>query len=152
LVRITFARPAAKTMIRISKLADYAVVILAEMAREPAVLSATALASATTLPETTVAKVLKILAHGNLLTATRGASGGYALTRSAAQMTMRDIIEAMDGPIGIVDCTEHSRADCQLTESCQMKTNWSLVNDTIRASLAHVTLLDMMTKKSQEAA
>ena len=159
MVRISFAHLAAKynpsssaNMIRISKLADYAVVILAEMAREPAVLSATAIASATQLSETTVAKVLKTLAHGNLLAATRGAAGGYALTRAAVHITMRDIIEAMDGPIGIVDCTEHSRADCQLTESCQMKTNWTPVNNTLRAALTQITLADMMQNKMREVA
>ncbi|HCM83968.1 MAG TPA: SUF system Fe-S cluster assembly regulator [Alphaproteobacteria bacterium] len=134
-------------MIRISKLADYAVVVLAEMAKEPAVLSATALAAATGLSETTVAKVLKTLSAKNLLNATRGAAGGYELARTADQITMRDIIEAMDGPIGIVDCAEESRADCQLTDSCKMKSNWSLVNDTIRASLAHITLADMMAAR-----
>ncbi len=131
-------------MIRISKLADYAVVILAEMARDPAVLSATALAAATGLSETTVAKVLKTLSGKDLLNATRGAAGGYELARPADQMTMRDIIEAMDGPIGIVDCAEESRSECQLTDSCKMKSNWALVNDTIRGSLAHITLADMM--------
>lgn len=131
-------------MIRISKLADYAVVILAEMARDPAVLSATALAAATELSEATVAKVLKTLASKEILTATRGAAGGYALARAANQITMQQIIEAMDGPIGIVDCTQEIRTDCQLTDSCKMKSNWALVNDTIRASLAHITLADMM--------
>lgn len=135
-------------MIRISKLSDYAVVILAEMAEghkgQPAILSATALAAATQLSETTVAKVLKTLSGKNLLNATRGAAGGYELARAADQITMRDIIEAMDGPIGIVDCTQEERTDCQLTDSCKMKSNWSLVNDTIRASLAHITLADMM--------
>lgn len=131
-------------MIRISKLADYAVVILAAMAQEPAVLSATALAAATGLSETTVAKVLKTLSGRHLLNATRGAAGGYELARAADQITMRDIIEAMDGPIGIVDCAEETRSECQLTDSCKMKSNWSLVNDTIRASLAHITLADMM--------
>lgn len=131
-------------MIRISKLADYAVVILAELAREPAVLSATALASATNLSETTVAKILKVLARENLLTATRGAAGGYALTRAATQITVGDIIQAMDGPMGIVDCVEESRAECQLSESCKMKTNWSLVNDSILSVLARITLADMI--------
>lgn len=134
-------------MIRISKLADYAVVILAEMARDPAVLSATALASATELSEATVAKVLKTLAGKEILTATRGAAGGYALARTAEQISMQQIIEAMDGPIGIVDCTQEIRTDCQLTDSCKMKSNWSLVNDTIRASLAHITLADMMAAR-----
>jgi len=153
LVRIALILPETKYMIRISKLADYAVVILAEMARDPAVLSATAIASATTLPETTVAKVLKSLAQGNLLTATRGAAGGYAITKSAAQITVREIIETMDGPVGIVDCTEESRADCQLHDNCKTKTNWSLVNDRIRGVLSDLTLAHMMQQtKNCEAA
>jgi FeS assembly SUF system regulator len=143
-------------MIRISKLADYAVVILAELANsqpEPRALSAMALASATHLPETTVAKIMKNLARENLLVATRGATGGYALSKAPHQISVRDIVEAIDGPIGIVDCAEESRSECQLHDSCGMKTNWSIVNDTIRASLAHVTLADMMTQmKSAEAA
>lgn len=131
-------------MIRISKLADYAVVILAEMARQPAVLSATAMASATNLSETTVAKVLKILARENILIATRGAAGGYELSRSADQITITQIIEAMDGPIGVVDCAEETRADCQLSETCKMQTNWALVNDAIRSALSNVTLTQMI--------
>ncbi len=143
-------------MIRISKLADYAVVILADMAKgykgTPAVLSATAIASATHLSETTVAKILKTLAGGGLLNATRGAAGGYELTRTAAEISMRDIIEVMDGPIGIVDCTREERSDCQLNESCKMKNNWAPVNEAIRIALGNVTLADMMTQRNCEAA
>lgn len=137
-------------MIRISKLADYAVVILAEMARQPAVLSATAMASATHLSETTVAKVLKILARENILIATRGAAGGYELSRSADQITITQIIEAMDGPIGVVDCAEETRADCLLSETCKMQTNWTMVNDAIRAALSNVTLTQMIPNVCNE--
>jgi FeS assembly SUF system regulator len=131
-------------MIRISKLADYAVVILAEMARDPAVLSATAFASATSLSETTVAKVLKVLAQNQILVARRGSSGGYELARQADAISLCQIIEAMDGPIGIVDCAEESRVDCQLIEKCRLQANWSLVNDKLRYSLLHISLRDMM--------
>jgi FeS assembly SUF system regulator len=135
-------------MIRISKLADYAVVVLAELARghngKLAILSATALAAATQLPETTVAKVLKTLAAQNILSATRGAGGGYELTRPTNAITMLDIIEAMDGTVGVVDCTVEERTDCLLSENCKMKSNWSLVNNRVRNSLAEVTLYDML--------
>jgi FeS assembly SUF system regulator len=141
-------------MIRISKLADYAVVILGTLAQNQgntAVSSATAVAATTHLPETTVAKIMKTLARENLLIATRGATGGYALTKPAYQISVREIVEAIDGPIGVVDCAEESRSECQLHDSCAMKTNWSIVNDTIRASLHHVTLADMMTRMREAA-
>ncbi len=141
-------------MIRISKLADYSVVILAELSKgyrgEPAILSAMAIAAAIKMPETTVAKVMKTLARSGLLHATRGAAGGYALARPVDKISICEVIEAMDGPIGIVDCTQEDRADCLLAGTCELDSNWALVNDTIRTALSNVTLADMI--KQQEAA
>ena len=131
-------------MIRISKLADYAVVILAEMARQPAVVSTTAIAASTYLPETTVAKIMKSLTKANILSATRGATGGYQLLRAADEISICDIIEAVDGPIGIVDCTEESRAQCQISNTCKLQSRWAPVNERVRAAISQTTLADML--------
>ncbi len=133
-------------MIRISKLADYAVVILAEMSHAPATQSAASLAVAVGLAEPTVAKVLKILSKAELVTASRGATGGYQIARAAAQITAADIITAVDGPIGIVECTTGHESDCAFEKSCRMQANWGIVNTTIRSALTAVTLADMMQR------
>src|SRR3954462_13989152 len=88
-------------MLRLSKLADYAVVVLVRLAQGEAVQTSPGIAAVTGLPEPTVAKVLKALASGGLVTSQRGARGGYRLARPLASIPVADVVAAIDGPVPI---------------------------------------------------
>src|SRR5271154_2787632 len=103
-------------MIILSKLADYGVIVAAELASEPERrMNAGTLASATLLPQATVAKVLKSLAHAGIVAGSRGAAGGYRLARSASTVSVAEVVAAIDGAIGITQCTSHPAASRAVT-------------------------------------
>ncbi len=131
-------------MLRLNKLTDYAIVILVQMARDPAVRYNTpALAGATGLTETTVAKILKDLSKVGVVQSTRGAAGGYMLAQGSQCITVRNVIEAVEGPIAIADCVEGATGSCP-SLNCTLRGNWDKVNEAIIAALDAVTLRDMM--------
>ncbi len=131
-------------MIRLSKLTDYAVVILAAMAREPGTLfSAARVAQVTGVPEPTSSKVLKLLVKSQIVTSVRGVSGGYRLERAAADLPVAAIIAAMEGPISLTSCVSGSRESCALESKCAVHGRWTPVNAAIRGALEGVTLADM---------
>lgn len=135
-------------MLKLSRFADYAVVVLAEMARNgDDCLSAAALAESTGLSEPTVAKVLKQLAKGDLIVSERGAAGGYRLEKKAASLPVAEIIAAVDGPISLAACVEDSHESCALEGVCAMNGRWNAVNRAVVRALSAVTLADMMTEK-----
>lgn len=130
-------------LIKLSKFTDYAVVILGEMARmNGARMAASDVAARTNLPEPTVAKILKALTRGGILSSTRGVNGGYGLIRTADQITVADIITAMDGPISLTDCADNNA--CVLEGHCGMHGRWGKVNMAIRTALDSVTLADLI--------
>ncbi len=131
-------------MVRLSKLTDYAVVLLTQMVRRDGKIATTAiLAEITGLPHPTVSKVLKRLTKTGLLVAQRGATGGYALARSAEDISVADIVIALDGPIALTDCTEDSHQSCQMERNCPINGHWNRVNLAIRDALQSVTLAEM---------
>ena len=95
-------------MLRLSKLTDYAVVVLVRLSRETGVQTSPGIAAATGIPEPTVAKVLKALAGGGLVVSQRGAHGGYRLLRPLGAIPVAEVIAAMDGPIALTACVEGS--------------------------------------------
>lgn len=126
---------------RLSNLADYAVVMLAAAARaEGAVLSATALAERTGVPLATAQKLVGRLTAAGLLSSQRGAAGGFRLARAAGAISLAEIVEAVEGPIALAACVEAGRQDCGLDHHCHVKPHWAAVNDAVRASLAGVSL------------
>ena len=132
-------------MIKLSRLTDYAVVIMAEMAKNKSVrMSASALSVCTALPEATVAKVLKILTKDGLINSTRGVNGGYMLVIMPDDLNVRTIIEAMEGPITLASCVKGSQENCALEGMCGVNGRWTPVNAAIKAALAQVTLTDML--------
>lgn len=130
-------------MLKISKLADYAVVVLAAMENGERA-TAAGLSAATRLPEPTVAKVLKLLAKGKVVSATRGASGGYVLERSLKRIAVSDVIAAVDGPVSLTACVSGGKDDCGLAKSCSVHGRWDGVNIAIRTALESVSLADMI--------
>ncbi len=136
-------------MIKISKLADYAVVVLATLGQsDKALMTATGISAMTRLPEPTVAKVLKILAKGEILESVRGANGGYRLTKSSHAITVADIVRTIDGPIALTTCVDNNHAACDFEAGCPVKGRWDSVNVAVRAALESVTLADMLNTKN----
>jgi FeS assembly SUF system regulator len=135
-------------MIKISRLADYAVVVLTTLAKaEDAPLSAAELARASHLPEPTVAKVLKLLAQDNLVLSTRGAGGGYALSREPNDISLAEIIMAVDGPIALTSCVEGGDESCEFSAACPSKDRWGTVSGLLRSVLEKIALGDMIERK-----
>ncbi len=127
---------------RLSNLADYAVVTMSAAARHPgpARFSAAQLAAETGLPLPTVQKLAGKLVAAGLLRSLRGACGGLQLARPAASITLAEIVEAVEGPIALTTCVDASRHDCALEGSCAVRPHWSVVNDALRGALAEVPL------------
>lgn len=132
-------------MLRLSKLTDYAVVVLTrlEEAEDGSVMTAPGLAAATGLAEPTVAKVLKILAHAGLVEGRRGATGGYRLTRPLAGMPLTDVITAIDGPIALTACVDNAAGFCDAEATCPVRGRWDPVNDAIRRALSGISIADL---------
>ena len=132
-------------MLRLSKLTDYAVVVLTrlEEAEEGGVLTAPGLAATTGLGEPTVSKVLKTLAHAGLVEGRRGAAGGYRLTRPLAEMPLTDVITAIDGPIALTACVDNSVGLCDAEATCPVRGRWDPVNDAIRRALSGISIADL---------
>ncbi|MBY0579936.1 MAG: SUF system Fe-S cluster assembly regulator [Burkholderiales bacterium] len=133
-------------MLRLSKMADYGSQVMAYMARDNAVHSANEVACATGIAVPTVSKILKMLARGNLLSSVRGAKGGYVISRPPEAISIAQIIDAMDGPISITEC---STSTCLQESVCSTRSNWQGINTLIRDALEKVTLAQMMEPKPQ---
>ncbi len=129
---------------KLSKLTDYAVVLLSFLAtsnRGPQ--SAPALAEDTGIPTPTVAKLMKLLGRGGLVVSTRGTAGGYELNGEAGAITVAEIIVAIEGPIALTACVEDSDELCAVESLCGVAGNWDSVNTAVRTALNSVTLMDM---------
>lgn len=138
-------------MLRVTKLADYATVVLTVMAASQDVLSATEIAERAGLEATTVSKVLKPLSQAGLAEAFRGAHGGYRLARPAGSIRLIEVIEAIEGPLAVTECSTHA-GHCGIEQSCGMRTSWRRINDVIVQALTGVTLLDMLNPAPSPAA
>ncbi|MFW2831243.1 SUF system Fe-S cluster assembly regulator [Sphingomonas sp. ID0503] len=127
---------------RLSSLADYAVVMMSAAARHPAGarLSATSLSEETGVPLPTAQKLMGRLAAAGMFASARGTGGGFALSRTPDQITLADIVEAVEGPIALTACVDTERHDCALEGSCQVRPHWGVVNGAIRGALANVSL------------
>jgi FeS assembly SUF system regulator len=135
-------------MIRMTKTADYGIVLLTRMASRPDHLyTAVELSNQTGVPHPMVSKVLKLLARRGMLESHRGAKGGYALSRDPHEIPVIDVITALDGPIGITECIDDAPGECGQESICQVKGNWQRINDAIRRALAEVTLAEMTPAK-----
>lgn len=132
-------------MIRISRLTDYGIMLLTYIARDPALMTRNArdLAAAANLPQPTVSKILKILAREGLLVAHRGVKGGFSLARQPAEISVAEIISALEGPIAITECSVHTLGRCQLERLCPVGSHWQRINQAVRGALENLTLAEM---------
>jgi FeS assembly SUF system regulator len=130
-------------MLRISKLTDYATVILAALAKDAqSQRTATDIARICQLAAPTASKLLKSLHRAGLVESTRGLHGGYRLARPASQITAASILDALEGPLALTECsTGHSQCDIQA--NCSVGDSWQRINHAIRQSLEEVTLAEL---------
>ena len=131
-------------MIKLAKMTDYAVIVLADMAGHAALMSASEIAERTELPEPTVSKILKALAKHKIVASTRGSSGGYALNMKPEEISMADVVSATDGPIALTACVDEGSSCCDRSHSCSMKGQWNPVNLAMQNALENVSLQQMM--------
>ena len=131
-------------MLRIGKLTDYATLILCDMAYTATGLhTAVEIAGETGIALPTVSKILKLLHKAHIVTSTRGAKGGYQLATAAHNISIANIICAIEGPIALTECLS-SRENCDYTAHCSTRANWSLINSAVNTALQSVSLADMM--------
>ncbi|WP_207458346.1 SUF system Fe-S cluster assembly regulator [Azospirillum sp. SYSU D00513] len=132
-------------MIRLSKLTDYAIVVMSDMARQAGTVHTVAqIAERTGVPAPTVAKLMKSLTPSGLAVSHRGAAGGYALSRTAEAISIAEIVTALEGPIALTACVDGADSQCDVERLCPMRGGWEKVNSAIRGALEQVSLADMM--------
>lgn len=129
-------------MLKLSRLTDYAVAALVRLGSAEGVETSPGIAAAISVPEPTVAKVLKALAGHGLVASTRGAHGGYRLGRPLRDIAISEVIIAIDGPIALTSCVEGA-GGCESQSSCPMAGRWDPVNRAILAALSSISLADM---------
>ena len=129
---------------RLTHLADYAVVLMTAAARREAGarLSATELSEDTGVPLPTAQKLMQQLSAHGLLVGQRGAGGGYALARPVSEISLADIVEAVEGPFAMTVCSE-GRTDCALDAHCRVKPHMGVVGDKVRGALGAVSLQEL---------
>lgn len=138
-------------MIRVSRLADYGVVLLAEIAKtEAGPHSARGLSVGTGIPEPTVMKVLKLLGKAGLVQAVRGAHGGYHLAHAPGRICLHAVVEAVDGPVAVTLCTHEAGEACEFASHCTAQGGWQAVNRALKETLARFTLADFLKEQGRE--
>jgi FeS assembly SUF system regulator len=133
-------------MIRLAKLTDYGLVLMTIIARDHAASVHTArdLAAQSRLPLPTVSKVLKQLLQSELLVSHRGIKGGYSLAKEPAEISVAEIVSAMEGPIALTECSTDVTGLCDLERSCPIKRNQQVISQVVRGALEKVTLSDLI--------
>lgn len=132
-------------MIRLTRQADYGIVVMTHFARlgegEPRTTRDVAEEVPLSLPM--VSKILKALVRGGLLISQRGVNGGYSLGRAADEISVADVITALEGPIGMTACTDEESDGCDMDDVCTVRDNWQLVNQVVRRALQNISLEHM---------
>ncbi len=141
-------------MIRMTKQTDYGIELLTHVARtrDRDTITARDLAKSTRLPRPTVSKVLKLLAREGILRSHRGVKGGYSLARSPSQITLADIVIALEGPVAITACISEAAEECERYLVCGVRSNSERINGMILNALRTVTLTEMSAPLMERAA
>lgn len=131
-------------MLRVSRLADYATSLMACLGEQPErVLSAVQVAECLQLEPPTVSKLLKLLAQAGLVDSFRGANGGYRLARPAAEISVAEVVAAIEGPISMTECGV-AVGQCDRESTCGVRGNWQRINASVTAALEAVSVADMV--------
>lgn len=135
-----------RSQMKLSSLADYAVVMMSAAARHcggVSRLNATVLAEETGVPLPTAQKLVSRLSAAGLIESARGTGGGFRLARPAAAISLADIVEAVEGPIALTSCVDQGSHDCCIEGNCRVKPHWNAVNGAVRGALAGVSLASL---------
>ena len=143
-------------MLRVAKLTDYGIVLMTYLARHPAQPSFNAqdLATQTGLPLPTVGKLLKLLGKAGLLQSQRGVKGGYSLARQPELISVAEVIQALEGPFALTECSDHAAggaALCAYEWACPTRSHWLIINQAIHDALSPVTLTEMSRLRPRPA-
>ncbi len=132
-------------MIRLTRQADYGIVVMTHFARlgEGETHTTRDIAAEVHLSVPMISKILKALARGDLLVSQRGVNGGYSLSRAADEISVADVITVLEGPIGMTACTDEHSDGCDIDDVCAVRGNWQLVNQVVRRALENITLEHM---------
>jgi FeS assembly SUF system regulator len=131
-------------MIRISRLTDYGIVLMSYLAAHPDRLhNATEVAIGARLPAPTVSKLLRLLAREGLLASHRGVKGGYGLARRAEDISLADVIRALEGPIALTTCNTSLPGECEHEPQCPVRGHWHRINQAVRQALEGVRLAEI---------
>ena len=138
-------------MFRLGKLTDYGIVVLAQLARDTGdetsgVHNARELAAEADLPAPAVSKILKALARHGVLDSQRGSRGGYALARPPEQITVAEMLEALEGPVALTECAVGAQI-CQHEAACAVRDPWRVINGVVQDALKQITLADLVDPK-----
>lgn len=135
-------------MLKMSRLTDYGTGVLAYLAGAGARPHSTnEVAEATGLPAATASKILKLLTRAGLVSSHRGAQGGYALARPAAEITAAEVIDALEGPVALTECSIEDRS-CELEASCLVGNAWQRINVAIRRALSEISLAELASMQA----
>ncbi len=133
-------------MLKLSKLTDYAVIVLGCLGKQVGKpVSASFVSKETGVPEPTVQKVLKLMAGAKIITAIRGASGGYIVPLALNCISIADVVEAIEGPLELNPCVNDDDNDCMLAKLYAPKNKWNKVNVAIKNTLDGIRVSDLMT-------
>ncbi len=137
-------------MLRLTRQSDYGIVLMTHFAadREHRVQNARDLSRCVNLPLPTVSKILKALARASLLVSHRGVKGGYSLAREPEDISVGEIIEALEGPIALTECLDDETDECAIEFCCPVRTNWQRINHAVRDALGGIPLSEMATTVS----
>ena len=132
-------------MFRITRQTDYGIVLLTHMATRPVdeVHTAKDAARWSGLPLPMVSKILKTLARASILVSHRGVNGGYTLARRPREISVADVIAAMEGPIAMTECAELGPGECVQEDVCRVRGNWQRINEAVRGALESISLEEM---------
>ena len=133
-------------MVRLGKLTDYGLLLLTCVARTPnsALRTARDLAAETSLPLPTVSRLLQELLKSGLLHSQRGTKGVYSLDRKASEISIVDVVAALEGPIALTECSTDVTGVCDLEPSCPIKSNQRVINQAVRGVLETITIADLV--------
>lgn len=135
-------------MLKVTRLADYAVSIIASFnGCEDDILSSQEIIKKTKLKKATVNKLLSKLVKKSFLEAFRGANGGYKLKKDLSDISIKELIEAIEGPVLLTDCLNKNANNCNLFNVCNTKTIWSYVNTAINQTLDGIKVKDIKSDK-----
>ncbi len=132
-------------MLRLSKMTDYGVLLMSELAKSDGeVQRAPDLAEATRIPQPTVRKIMTTLIQADLVESVRGINGGYKLQRSPADINVRELIRSLEGDIALTGCEEAGDKACEQAHVCGTRTNWLKINQAVCDALQNISLQDMV--------